>query len=239
MQAVRRFAPLVVILLLAAGLYFSGVGKYLTPESLLGTLRSHAQALQAVVAAHPVTSVLVYIAIYALICAACLPFNLIATLTGGLLFGTWLGGAATMAACTIGSLGAYFAAHSAFGKPLLRLAERRGGTLQKIIKGFGKNAFSYVISLRLVPVFPFWFVSLAAGIASPPLWAFVLGTAVGIIPACFIYAGLGAGLGKAFASGEPVSMSTILAPHIVLPLAGLAVLSLLPVALARLRKAKA
>jgi uncharacterized membrane protein YdjX (TVP38/TMEM64 family) len=118
----------------------------------------------------------------------------------------------------------------------MRLADRRGGMLQKVIEGFGRNAFSYVLSLRLVPVFPFWLVSLAAGIASPPLWAYVLGTAVGIIPACFIYAGLGHGLGKTFASGEPVHLSTIFAPHIVWPLVGLAALSLLPPAITRFRK---
>src|SRR4051812_24029965 len=101
-----------VIVLIAAGLYFGGAAKYFTLESL----RTHSQTLETLVAAHPVASVLVYIAVYSLICAACLPFNLIATLAGGLLFGTWLGGAATLAACTIGSLGAYFAAHSAFGK---------------------------------------------------------------------------------------------------------------------------
>jgi uncharacterized membrane protein YdjX (TVP38/TMEM64 family) len=153
------------------------------------------------------------------------------------MFGPWIGGAATVVAGAVGSLGAYFAARTAFGAPLLKLAERRGGMLQKVVKGFGKDAFFYVLSLRLAPVFPFWLVSIAAGVASPPVWAFLLGTAIGIIPGCFIYAGLGSGLGKAFASGEPVHLSILFTPHIILPLVGLAVLSLAPVAVSRLRRA--
>lgn len=234
MEAVRRFAPIAVIVLILAGLYLSGAERFFT----LDALRTHYEQLQALTRAHPVITVLGFAGLYAACCAVCLPFNLILTLAGGLLFGTWVGGSATVVGAAIGSLGAYYAAHTAFGQPLRRYAERRGGSLQKIIDGFGQDAFSYVLSLRLVPVFPFWFVSLAAGIASPPLWAYVAGTAIGVIPACFIYAGLGAGLGKAFASGEPVSMSTIFSLHIVLPLMGLALLSVLPAAITRWRRAR-
>jgi uncharacterized membrane protein YdjX (TVP38/TMEM64 family) len=235
LEAVRRFAPIVVIVLILVGLYLSGAQRYFTLESL----RAHSQELQALTAAPPVTSVLGYIALYAGCSAVCLPFNLILTLASGLLFGPWVGGAATVVGAAVGSLGAYYAAHTAFGEPLRRYAERRGGSLQKIIDGFGQDAFSYVLSLRLVPVFPFWFVSLAAGIASPPVWSYVAGTGIGVIPACFIYAGLGAGLGKAFASGEPVTLHSILTPHIVLPLLGLSVLSVLPAVITRWRRARA
>ena len=232
MKAVRSLAPLLVIVLLIAALYLSGAGRYFTLDSL----RGHQQALENLVRDHPIESLALYMLAYGAVCALCLPFNLITTLAGGLMFGPWLGGAATVIAGTVGSLGAYFAAHSALGRPLLRMAEKRGGALQKAIEGFGKNAFAYVLSLRLVPVFPFWLVSLAAGVASPPVWTFVLGTAIGIIPGCFIYAGLGSGLGKAFASGEPVHLSVIFAPHILWPLVGLAALSLAPVIVARARK---
>lgn len=232
MKAVGRFAPLAVILIVLVALYFSGAGRYFT----LASLRAHQLALLTLVHDHPVEALSLYMAAYAAVCALCLPFNLVLTLAGGLMFGPWVATPATVIAGGVGSLGAYFAARTAFGGPLLRLAERHGGALQKIIKGFGKNAFSYVLSLRLIPVFPFWMVSVAAGVASPPIWAFLFATMLGIVPATFIYAGLGSGLGKAFASGEHVGLSVIFAPHIILPLIGLAVLSLAPVAAARFRK---
>ena len=67
----------------------------------------------------------------------------------------------------------------------------------------------------------------------------MLGTALGIIPACFIYAGLGSGLGRTFASGQPVTAHLLFAPHIVWPLVGLAALSLAPTVWTQLRKARA
>jgi uncharacterized membrane protein YdjX (TVP38/TMEM64 family) len=232
MKTAGRFAPLAVILIALAALYFSPARHLFTLDSL----RAHQLALQTLVHDHPVEALGLYMAAYATVCALCLPLNLVLTLAGGLMFGPWMATPATVVAGGVGSLGAYFAARTAFGGPLLRLAERRGGALQKVIQGFGRNAFSYVLSLRLIPVFPFWVVSVAAGVASPPIWSFLLATMLGIIPATFIYSGLGSGLGKAFASGEPVSLGVIFAPHVILPLIGLALLSLAPVAASRLRK---
>lgn len=233
MEWVRRFAPLGVIVALLAGLYLSGASRYVSLESL----RTHEAALRGLVDHHFWEALGLFFLVYFTVTAACLPFNLIVTLAGGLMFGPWIGGAATLLAATAGSVVAYYAAQTALGAPLLRMARRRGGALQKIVDGFGRHAFSYVLSLRLVPVFPFWLVSLAAGVASPPLTAYVLGTLVGAVPGCFIYSGLGAGLGKAFAHGEQVDLGVIFSPHIMLPLAGLALLSLGPAILARRRKA--
>jgi hypothetical protein len=61
---------------------------------------------------------------------------------------------------------------------------------------------------------------------------------LGIIPACFIFAGLGSGLGRAFANGEPVDSSMFFAPHIVWPLVGMAILSLAPTVWKRLTRSK-
>ncbi|HET9160419.1 MAG TPA: VTT domain-containing protein [Caulobacteraceae bacterium] len=232
MKAWLRLAPVALILAVLAAIYLSGGAHYFT----LASLRDHERTLEGLVERHPLGALALYMGAYAAVCALCLPFNLILTLAGGLMFGPWIGGAATVFAGGVGSLGAYYAARTAIGAPLLHMAERRGGTLKKAIEGFGRNAFSYVLSLRLIPIFPFWLVSVAAGVASPPIWAFLLGTMLGIIPACFIYAGLGSGLGKAFASGRPVTLDIIFAPHIIWPLVGLAVLSLAPAAAARLRK---
>ena len=151
LKAARRFAPLALIVVALAAVYFSGLGHYFTFDSL----RENERALQAWVAAHPVLSVAAYVGVYAAICALCLPFNLVTTLAGGLLFGAWLGGAATVVAGAIGSLGAFYAARSAIGVSLMRMAERRGGALQRLVEGVGRNAFLYVLRLRLGPVFPF------------------------------------------------------------------------------------
>src|SRR4051812_48546107 len=105
MRAWVRLAPVAVILAVLAALYLSGAGRYFT----LVSLHEHEQALEALVQEHPIEALGLYMAAYAAVCALCLPFNLILTLAGGLMFGPWVGGAATVVAGGVGSLGAYFA----------------------------------------------------------------------------------------------------------------------------------
>ena len=74
------------------------------------------------------------------------------------------------------------------------LSQRAGPWLAKLSEGFQKDALSYMLFLRLVPAFPFWFVNIAPAVLGVPLKTFVLGTFVGIIPATFAFASAGAGL---------------------------------------------
>ena len=61
---------------------------------------------------------------------------------------------------------------------------------------------------------------------------------LGIVPASIIYSGLGAGLGALLKRGEQPDLGIIFEWHILLPLLGLAALSLLPVIYNRLRGGK-
>ena len=66
-------------------------------------------------------------------------------------------------------------------------------------EGFRKDAFNYLLFLRLVPLFPFFLVNLAPAIFGVRLAPFVAATAIGIVPATFVYALAGAGLDGAIA----------------------------------------
>jgi uncharacterized membrane protein YdjX (TVP38/TMEM64 family) len=91
------------------------------------------------------------------------------------------------------------------------------------------------MALRLVPVVPFWVVNLAAAIAGMRLSMFVPATALGIAPATFVFSSIGAGVGAVLAAGQTPDLSVLFTPQIILPLVGLAILSLLPVAWRRWR----
>ena len=56
------------------------------------------------------------------------------------------------------------------------------------------NAFSYLLFLRFVPVFPFWLVNLAPGLLGVPFRTYVLATMLGIVPGTFAFALAGNGL---------------------------------------------
>jgi uncharacterized membrane protein YdjX (TVP38/TMEM64 family) len=96
-----------------------------------------------------------------------------------------------------------------------------------------RDGMSYLLFVRLLPVFPFWLVNLTAAVVGLPLRLFIPGTLIGILPVTFIVSSIGAGLGEVLAAGHTPDLSSILAPRILLPLIALAALSLLPVFLRR------
>ena len=96
-----------------------------------------------------------------------------------------------------------------------------------------RDGFSYLLALRLLPLFPFWVVNLAAAVAGIHLRVFIPATFLGIAPASFVMSSIGAGVGTILAEGRTPDLSILFSPRILLPLLGLAVLSLLPAVLRR------
>jgi uncharacterized membrane protein YdjX (TVP38/TMEM64 family) len=88
---------------------------------------------------------------------------------------------------------------------------------------------SYLIVLRLVPLFPFFVINLVPAFLGVSLGTFVLGTFVGIIPGSFVYTTVGAGLGSVFDTEGTFSLREVLTPQIITALVGLAVLAMVPV----------
>jgi uncharacterized membrane protein YdjX (TVP38/TMEM64 family) len=103
--------------------------------------------------------------------------------------------------------------------------------------GFRENAFSYLLTLRLIPIFPFWLINLAPAFLGVPIRIFFAATFIGIIPGGFVYALVGAGLGSIFDRGESFSVSSVLTPELMAAFAGLGLFSLLPVAYKKFKSA--
>jgi len=229
-----RWLPLAGIAALFVALLASGVLRRLSVASLA----EHREALLHLVGRHPFESFAAYIGVYVLMIVACAPGLSVLSLAGGFLFGPWLGGAATLAALNIGAVIVFLACRTAFGD---WAANRAGATVARIEAGFARDAFSYLLALRLMPVAPFFMVNIAAGLARVRLSTFVLATLIGSAPSAFIFASLGAGLGRMFRRHARLDASLIANPSVALPLAALAVLSLAPPAwrLWRARRQKA
>ncbi len=222
MSLMRRFLPLLVLAVLVVAVFASGVTRYLNFEAL----RTHEAALRAFVGEHLILALLSFMAVYAVATAISLPGGLILTLTGGYLFGPWVGGGATVVGATVGAVLVFYAVRTSLGEVLRRRAEASGGTLKAVIDGVQAGAFGYILTLRLVPLAPFWLVNIAAALAHAPLRAYALATFLGIMPATFIYSGIGAGIGDLIARGETPNAGAIFEPRVLLPLIGLGLLSL-------------
>jgi uncharacterized membrane protein YdjX (TVP38/TMEM64 family) len=217
----RRFLPLVVIALAAAAFLAIGGERYVS----FAALAANRAWLAGLVRRWGALAVLVYVAGYAALTALSVPGAAILTIAGGFLFGTWLGGLSAVIGATLGASAIFLAARAG----LAGLAARAGPRAQRIEAGFRADAFNYLLVLRLVPIFPFWLVNLAAGLAGVRLLPYVGATFLGIIPGALVYAGLGSGLGHLVAAGRAPDLALIFRPRVLVPLLGLALLALIPV----------
>jgi uncharacterized membrane protein YdjX (TVP38/TMEM64 family) len=222
MKRVRQFLPLVVLVAIVIAVFASGATRYLN----LDALRENETGLRGLIEQNIALALAAFVAIYAIATAISLPGAIVLTLAGGYLFGTWVGGTATVLGATLGAVGIYYAVGTSLGAALREKAEASGGRLKGVIDGVQQGAFGYILTLRLIPVVPFWFVNVAAALAGTPIRAYVAATFIGIMPATFIYSGIGAGIGSIVADGGTPDLGVIFEPRVLLPLLALSLLAL-------------
>lgn len=228
----KRVVPLLILVTLAIAAWASGLTAYLS----WAELARHQGTLLAAVADRPVLVPVAYVIIYAAFVALSLPQAVVVTITGGLLFGTMVGGALAVLGATLGAILLFLLARTAFGDSLSR---RGGAFMQTVRDGLARDGFNYLLAIRLIPVFPFWLVNLAAALGGMRLLPYAAATLIGIAPGTFVFASIGAGIGSVLATGGQPDLGIILSLPVLAPLLGLAALSLLPVLWRRWRKSDA
>jgi len=225
----RRWLPLAGLLGLGLAVYASGLHRALSLEAL----QRERAVLQELVAACPVLAPLAFILTYAAAAALSLPGAAFLTVVGGFLFGILLGSLWSVIGATIGAIGLFLIARSTLGAAL---RERAGPWLVRLEAGFRRDAFSYLLALRLVPLFPFWLINLVPALLQVPLATFAVATFIGIIPGSLVFASVGNGLNAVLARGGQPDLGLVLEPRILLPMLGLSVLALLPALYRRWRQ---
>ena len=202
-SSILRFAPAILILVALASFFAFGLQDYFTVD----TLRDNRQALLEWRDANPTLALGIFAAVYAGAVAISFPGAALLTIVGGFLFGLWPGVPAIVIGATAGAFVIYIAAKTALSKSLTK---RASGMIGRMEQGFRANELSYMLLLRLIPLFPFWAVNIAAGVIGVRAGNFLIGTFFGIIPGTFVYAGLGATAGEAFDAGETLTLSGLL-----------------------------
>lgn len=229
----RRWGRLMLLPILILGsivaVWALDLDRYLSFDSLAD---NHTWLRQQV-ADHFLVTAMVFSLVYVVAAALSLPGSALLTMTSGFLFGPVLGAAIAVVAASVGATLLFAIARTSLGE-LLR--DRTQGALKTLRKGFQRDAFNYLLFLRLVPVFPFWLINLVAAFLDVPLRTFVLGTLIGIIPGAAVYAGVGNGIGSILESGQRPDFGIIFSPPILIPIIALAILSLVPVVYRHLRR---
>lgn len=227
-----RLAPLLVI---AAGLglgYAFGLHEYLS----LRYLTESREALKSYVAGNLAISAAAFLAVYILAVAFSFPAASVLTIFGGFLFGWKLGGPLVVIGATCGACIVFLATRSAIGDFFRR---KIGGIAAGLAEGFRKDAFSYLLVLRLAPVFPFFVINIASALFDIPLRTFAIATAIGIIPGTLAYAYLGEGVGSvldaAQRAGTEARISDLVTPQITIAFLALAAVAAIPLIVKKLR----
>jgi uncharacterized membrane protein YdjX (TVP38/TMEM64 family) len=215
----RRLWLVLAALAAFAIIRWSGLGEILSLE----TLRTHREALAGWVGGNVVVASLAYVAAYVAAVGFSLPGAVFLTLAGGFLFGAALGTLLTVTGATIGATLVFLFAKAIFGANAL---DRFGAPAARLADGIRRNAASYLLVLRLVPLFPFFLVNLVPAFVGVTLPVYVATTFFGIIPGTAVFSLAGAGLGAVLDQGGALTPGAILTPEIVAGLLGLAALSL-------------
>ena len=225
----KRLIPIILIIAVAIGAYAYGLFDFLS----LDALKENRAWLNEAVTNNYVLTVSIFILIYIAVTAFFIPGALWLSITSGFLFGPWFGTLFSVLGATIGACVLFFAVKTAFGSAL---RDRAGPWIKKFADGFSKDAFSYMITLRLVPLFPFALVNLVPSLLGVKFRTFAIATFIGIIPGGFVFNLIGNSIGATLDKGGEPNLSLFWSPQVLAPIFGLAALSLVPVLYKRIRK---
>ena len=190
----------------------------------LNQLVEHYMGLKTFVDEQRAFALLIFGAAYILTVALCLPIASLLTLAGGALLG-WTGAAIIICAATIGATIVFIAARTVLNE---FFAKRTSGFMVKLEVGFQKNAFYYLVALRLIPAAPFWAVNIVPALLGMRLNQYVLATFVGIIPGTLLYVWVARSFDSLLSRGQSPEFSVLGEPSIIVPLFALSILSLVP-----------
>ncbi|MEM7540872.1 MAG: FAD-dependent oxidoreductase, partial [Pseudomonadota bacterium] len=180
----RKILFVSFIALLVSVFFVFDLSQYLD----LAYLKAQQATFNAEVSEQPVKSALIYMAVYIAVAAVSLPGVSILTLAGGALFGFWWGSLLASFASTIGASFGFLVARFLVRAPLERRFER---SLKLINRGLKQDGPLYLLTVRLVPIFPYNIVNLLMGISTLPLRTFYFFSQLGMLPATMVFVNAG------------------------------------------------
>ncbi len=222
MNNIKRWALLILLMIILGIFFYFHLYRYLSFESL----RTHHLNLLSFTERHFVQALLRFMVIYTIAEVCFFPGGIFLTLTAGLLFGPILGAITVIISATTSAIIVFMAVKLALRE---WVAKKTTKWLKSMERGFQAGAFSYLLSLRLIPIFPFWLVNIVPACLGIPLRTFVSASVAGFIPGAFVFASIGNSFGYVFDAVDEPTLSIIFNLKILLPLIALALLSLVPV----------
>jgi uncharacterized membrane protein YdjX (TVP38/TMEM64 family) len=220
----RKKLTVALVGAIAVALFFwFDLQRFLTLEAL----KANRQALIEYHASHRAAMVAGFMAVYIVQTTLSLPGAAIMSLAAGAIFGPLMGTVYAVTAATIGATLAFLVTRYLLRDAVLN---RFGAKLEGLNRELETRGFNYLLFLRLVPLFPFFLINLAAGLTRLPLRTFFIGTLLGIVPGGFVFVNAGASLANID------SVSGIASPRVVGSFALLGIFALIPALYMKFKK---
>lgn len=207
-----RLLLLSLIAAVVASFYLSGLHRTLTWEYV----QTHVHGWQQQTKDHLVFSALIFFVVYLTATALSLPLALLLSLVGGALFGRWLGAGLVSLASTSGACLAFLGSRYLFRDWVRR---RFGKQVEIIDRGVEKDGAWYLLTLRLLPIVPFFLVNLSLALTPMRLSTFALVSWLGMLPATLVITNAGTAITSITTPSDVLSLEV---------LGSLALLGLLP-----------
>lgn len=225
-----RRLPLAVIVVAAL------LGALFLREHLsFAALAEHRETLTDFRDAHYAWAALGFVLAYVAVVAFSLPGGTLATLTGGFLFGLFPGALFNVVGATVGAVALFLAVRAGLGDQMAARIDAREGRVRRLKTALEDNAFSALLTVRLIPAVPFFLANLVPALIGMRLAPYVSATFLGIIPGGVIMTWVGAGLGDVLERGDTPDTSILLQWNVLGPLLALSVLVALPFAIQLVR----
>lgn len=220
-----KFLVAIVILLLFIG------GRILSFQEMftIENVNSNLQLVKEFASEQLIITSIIFILIYTVTVAFALPIATIVSIGCGLVMGPKIGLTLAVTAATFGASINFLLIRYILGE---QIQKRYKNKLKKINVELNANGKNYLLMLRLMPVFPFFLINLAAGLSNIKFTTFIWTTVIGIIPGTFAYVYLGASLNYLSDENAGLPISVILALVLV------GVMALLPVVYSKYKTRK-
>ncbi len=204
MRARSYLKPVLVLLLIAGVVLFFALGLH--HHLTLGELKAHKDELVALYDRRPLLFAGLFFIAYVVATAFSLPGAAVLTMASGAIFGFWLGVLIDSFASTIGASLAFLSS-----RYLLRdwVRQRFGRRAAAIDRGVRRDGNFYLLTLRLIPAFPFFLVNIAMGLTAMRLIPFYLVSQIGMLPGTMVYVNAGRQLGAIEHVGDVFSLAVV------------------------------
>ncbi len=204
----KQWVLVAAVLAAVLAFFVLDIGRYLS----LDFIRSQQAGFVALYAEKPAVVIAVFFAIYIAVTALSLPGATILTLAAGAIFGLGVGTVIASFASSIGALLAFWVARSVLRESVQK---RFGSRLAEIDRGIEKDGAYYLVSLRLLPLFPFFVINLVMGLTGIKATTFYIASQIGMFAGTVVYVNAGTQLAR-IGSLRDIASPSLIASFVLL-----------------------